>query len=80
MFEVAGNLAPDRRLPKYLAIAMENAGIPTVRQLALRASVNYHTLRDALYAGTELGVFKAQSLADALGVSLDELVRHLPRK
>lgn len=80
---MVGNLAREQatgRLPAFLCKAMDKQKIGSVRQLAIVSGINYHTLRDALYEGNELGVFKAKALADALELDLNDLIKHLPRK
>ena len=70
----------DTRLAPYFAERMKAAGLATIRQWSLKSGVNYHTTRDALYEGAELGVFKALALAEAIGIGLEDLVNHLPRR
>lgn len=82
MLHVVGNLAKDsvRELPEFFLQRMEKKDIKTLRQLAVRSGVNYHTLRDAIFEGAELGMWKAIKIADTLDVSLDDLAKQLRSK
>jgi lambda repressor-like predicted transcriptional regulator len=72
---MSSNLAlTESSIHPWITSRMNKLGIPSLRQLAYKAGLPAMTLHHGLTGRSDLSAKRAKKLADALEVSLDELL------